>query len=100
MVQLYVHDEIAALTRPTKELKGFCRVHLLPGEQRTVTFTLPANLLGYTGPDMTTILEPGAFKIMIGNSSDNILLSSSLGVSGQTMDIESDKKFFSEAAIS
>ena len=100
VVQLYVHDEIAALTRPTQELKGFCRVHLLPGEQRTVTFTLPANLLGYTGPDMNTILEPGAFKIMIGNSSDNILLTGSIGVTGETTDIESSKKFHSEAAIS
>jgi beta-glucosidase len=100
VVQLYVHDKIAALTRPTQELKGFCRVHLQPGEQRTVTFTLPANQLGYTGPEMRTILEPGAFKIMIGNSSDNILLTGSIGVTGETTDIESSKKFLSEAAIS
>ena len=59
-----------------------------------------ANLLGYTGPDMNTILEPGAFKIMIGNASDNILLTGSIGVTGETADIEASKKFFSEGTIS
>lgn len=100
VVQLYVHDEVAALTRPTQELKGFCRVHLQPGEKRTVTFTLEADLLGYTGPGMRTILEPGAFKIMIGNAADNILLTGSIGVTGKTIEIEASKKFFSKAAIS
>jgi beta-glucosidase len=100
VVQLYVHDEVAALTRPTQELKGFCRVSLQPGETRTVTFTLDANLLGYTGPDMHTILEPGAFEIMIGNASNNILLTSSIGVSGKTINIENTKKFFCKTAIS
>ena len=100
VVQLYVHDEIAALTRPTQELKGFCRVSLQPGEQRTVTFTLPANLCGYTGPQMNTILEPGNFTIMIGNASDNILLSDHITVTGETVDIEASKVFFSEAAVS
>jgi beta-glucosidase len=100
VVQLYVHDEIAALTRPTQELKGFCRVSLQPGEQRIVTFTLPANLLGYTGPEMNTILEPGTFKIMIGNASNNIVLSDRITVTGETVDIETSKVFFSEAAIS
>jgi beta-glucosidase len=100
VVQLYVHDEVAALTRPTQELKGFCRVSLGPGEQRTITFTLEANLLGYTGLDMVTILEPGAFKIMIGNASNNILLTGSIGVSGETTNIEATKTFISKAAIS
>jgi beta-glucosidase len=100
VVQLYVHDEIAALTRPTQELKGFCRVSLQPGEKRTVTFTLPANLLGYTGAEMNTILEPGNFTIMIGSASDNILLSDRLMVTGETVDIEAGKLFFSEAAVS
>ncbi len=100
VVQLYVHDEVAALTRPTQELKGFCRAALQPGKQRTVTFTLAANLLGYTGPDMNTILEPGIFKIMVGNASDNILLTGEIEVTGEIVDIEATKQFFAEAAVS
>ena len=99
VVQLYVHDQSAALTRPTQELKGFCRVHLAPGEQRTVIFNLAANQLGYTGPGMKTILEPGSFTIMIGNSSANILLTGEVEVSGETVEIEAEKKFFNEAVI-
>ncbi|MFN2136384.1 MAG: glycoside hydrolase family 3 N-terminal domain-containing protein [Candidatus Promineifilaceae bacterium] len=100
VVQLYVHDEIASLTRPKLELKGFKRITLQPGEQRSVIFELPANLLGYTGPDMNTILEPGLVHILIGTASDNILLTGKIEITGETADIESSKQFSSKATIS
>jgi beta-glucosidase len=76
IVQLYVRDLVGSVTRPVKELKGFQRISLAPGEERTVRFEVPACELGFTGPDMLYIVEPGAFKIWIGPNSTEGLESS------------------------
>jgi beta-glucosidase len=68
VVQLYVRDRVASLTRPVRELKGFRRVALDPGERRTVSFTLAARDLAFHGPDGPR-LEPGEFQVWIGGSS-------------------------------
>lgn len=99
VVQLYVRDVIGALTRPMLELKGFKRLSLQPGEQRTMTFTLHANQLGYTGPELQPILEPGLFEIMVGNSSDNLPLKATIEVTGEMLPIAGSKKFFGDAAV-
>ncbi|MEO8591839.1 MAG: glycoside hydrolase family 3 C-terminal domain-containing protein [Candidatus Solibacter sp.] len=73
VVQLYVHDEEASVKRPAKELRGFERVSLKPGERRTVSFTLPAERLSFY--DVNTkqfITEPGDFTVMVGSSSEDI----------------------------
>jgi beta-glucosidase len=69
VVQLYVHDRVSRVTRPVQELRGFRRVSLKPGETRTVTFDVDSRVLGYYGPDMTWVVEPGAFDLMLGGSS-------------------------------
>jgi beta-glucosidase len=70
-VQLYVHDKVSSVTRPTKELKGFQRVTLAPGEQRTVTFTLGPDALRFWNDRMQRVVEPGEIDIMVGaNSAD------------------------------
>ncbi|MDZ5650141.1 glycoside hydrolase family 3 N-terminal domain-containing protein [Nitrospirillum sp. BR 11828] len=69
VVQLYLHQQVASVTRPVKELKGFQRVTLAPGENRTVTFTLDAQALGLWNQDMKRVVEPGAFDIMAGDNS-------------------------------
>ncbi|MBC8274600.1 MAG: glycoside hydrolase family 3 C-terminal domain-containing protein [Chloroflexi bacterium] len=74
VAQLYIKDVIASITRPVKELKGFKRVALEPGETRTVEFELPAEALGFYGKDMEFAVEPGVFKVMVGRSSKDILL--------------------------
>jgi beta-glucosidase len=74
VAQLYINDVVASITRPVKELKGFERVVLKPGEIRTVEFELPAETLGFYGKDMEFTVEPGIFKVMIGRSSKDILL--------------------------
>lgn len=73
VVQLYLRDPAASLTRPVKELKGFARVRLAPGERQTVTFTLTAADLAFHGRDMRLRAEPGAFQVWIGGSSDTQL---------------------------
>jgi beta-glucosidase len=73
VVQLYVRDLVASITRPVKELKAFKRVLLPAGESRTVEFTLAAGELGFYDKDGNYILEPGDFQIWIGGSSDATL---------------------------
>jgi beta-glucosidase len=84
IVQLYTHQEKSSVKRPVKELKGFARVSLKPGETKTVTLTLDADQLGFY--DVKThgfITEPGAYQIMVGSSSRDIREKSSLEVTGK-----------------
>ena len=69
VVQLYVRDNFSAVTRPVKELKGFQRVSLTPGEAQVVHFDITSEALGYFGIDMSWQVEPGDFSIMVGGSS-------------------------------
>lgn len=83
VVQLYTNDIVASLARPVKELKAFKRVSLKPGETKTVTFNVAADDLAFYNIDMERKVEPGMFKLMIGNSSDNILLEGEFEVTGK-----------------
>lgn len=76
VVQMYLKDEIASVTRPDKELKGFEKIELAPGQSKTVTFTITPEMLEFSGLTMEKILEAGDYNIMIGTSSQE-------GVSGQ-----------------
>jgi beta-glucosidase len=69
VVQLYLHQQVASVTRPVKELKGFQRVTLQPGESRTVTFTVGTKALRMFNQDMKRVVEPGLFDIMAGPNS-------------------------------
>jgi beta-glucosidase len=71
VVQLYIHDVAASISRPVKELKGFERVVLKRGEKRTLTFTLTPKDLSFIGSDLKPTLEDGDFKVYVGNSSDS-----------------------------
>ncbi len=70
VVQLYVRDEVGCLTRPVKELEGFQRISLQPGERRTVEFRLPVSELGFHGPATLYMVEMGTFRVWVGRSSD------------------------------
>lgn len=69
VVQLYLRDVVASVTRPVKELRGFERITLEPGETRAVTFTLGEDDLRFWNKDMQRVVEPGEFEIMTGTSS-------------------------------
>jgi beta-glucosidase len=69
VVQLYVRDMAASRTRPVRELKGFERITLRPGERRRVEFTLAPEYLGFYDRGMRFVVEPGEFKVFVGNSS-------------------------------
>jgi beta-glucosidase len=69
VVQLYLRDEVARVTRPVKELRRFRRITLLPAESRTVAFTLGHDDLAFPGPDWRPMVEPGAFTVFVGSNS-------------------------------
>lgn len=73
VVQMYLKDEIGSVTRPDRELKGFEKIELNPGETKTVTFIITPKMLEFTGIEMKKILEAGAYKVMVGTSSQDVL---------------------------
>jgi beta-glucosidase len=81
VVQLYVHDDEASVTRPVLELKRFQRVTLAPGERRTLTFDIQPADLALWNPDMKHVVEPGTFTIYSGSNSVD-LKSAKLNVTG------------------
>ena len=72
VVQLYIRDMVAMPVRPIKELRGFERIHLAPGESREVTFTINDDVLGYYKTGANFVVDPGEFRIMIGHDSENV----------------------------
>ncbi len=70
VAQLYVHDRVASVTRPVRQLVGFERVTLAPGETRTVRFHLAADALAFYDRGKRRVVEPGLFDVMVGGSSD------------------------------
>ena len=69
IVQMFIRDLVSSVTRPLKELKGFEKVFLQPGETKTVALEITPELLAFYNIDMEHVVEPGDFEIMVGNSS-------------------------------
>jgi beta-glucosidase len=81
-VQLFVHERFAPVSTPVKQLRGFERVAIEPGQKKTVTFTLTPESLKLLDRDMRWIVAPGIFDVMIGKSSADISLQGTLEVKG------------------
>jgi beta-glucosidase len=69
VVQIYIRDRVSSVTRPVKELKGFKKVSLNPGETQTVALDITPESLAFFDVNMNYTVEPGEFEILIGNSS-------------------------------
>lgn len=69
VVQMYIRDLVSSVTRPIKELKGFRKVSLRPGEKRTIELDITPELLAFYDLNMKYVVEPGEFAILVGNSS-------------------------------
>ena len=74
IVQLYLRDRVSSLVRPVKELKGFEKILLQPGEARTIQFVIDSDMLSFYDEHLKPIAEPGEFDVMIGASSEDIRL--------------------------
>ena len=68
---MYIRDSISSVTRPIKELRGFKKIHLDPGEMKTVTIPIEPEHLAFTDINKKYTVEPGDFVIMVGNSSQD-----------------------------
>jgi beta-glucosidase len=99
VVQLYVRDLEANITRPVKQLYGYKRITLAQGQKATVCFTLPMDLLGFYDENMDFVVEPGKMEIYIGASSQDIQASTVFEIKGDTKKIVKDKVFFSETKV-
>lgn len=79
-IQFYIHDELATVTRPIKELKGFQKVYLKAGERKRVSFEINSSVLEYWNIENRYVVEPGDFVLMMGRSSEDICLKDTLKV--------------------
>jgi len=100
VAQLYIRDPIASVSRPIKELKGFKRITLEPGEKKRVTFTLSTDQLAFYDRHMRLIVEPGLYEVMVGSSSEDIRLTGSFEVTGEVRVISGlRRKLFTDTIV-
>jgi len=98
VVQLYLHDLYATVTRPVKELKGFQRMTLAAGQKRAVTFVVSVAQLAFYDRQMQYVVEPGEVEVLVGSSSDDIRLSGRFEITGGVTPI-ANKVFFSSSRV-
>lgn len=100
VVQLYLSDELASMARPVKELAGFVRVRLAPGEKKRVAFRLHATQTAFLDRRMEWVVEPGWFRVMIGASSRDIRLSDRFEIIGETTAVGGNREFYCDVQVS
>jgi beta-glucosidase len=76
IVQLYIQDEVASVTRPVKQLKGFHKVNLKQGETKTLIFKITSDMLSFLNKEMKQVVEPAKFNVMIGGNSVELITAS------------------------
>jgi beta-xylosidase len=93
VVQLYVRDPHATVTRPVLELKGFVRVELARAESRRVTFDVPVGQLGFHGRRLDYVVEPGVLELFVGTSSAELVPAGSVTVAADSAPAPPEKVF-------
>lgn len=99
VVQLYIADLQASTARPVKELAGFRRIHLRPGEGKYVTFQLAMSQLAFLDRKLKWIIEPGMMSLQIGSSSKDIQLEDAFEIIGNRTVVGNKRAFFAEVAV-
>jgi beta-glucosidase len=99
VVQLYLRDTVAQVTRPVRQLAGFTRVALEPGQRATVTFTLHADRTSFTGVDLRRIVEPGVVEVFVGRSADDLPCSGSFTLAGPVREVGHDRVMTTPARV-
>jgi beta-glucosidase len=74
IVQLYIHDKLASVTRPVRKLAGFRRISLAPGESRVVSFPITPHALSLIDANLKRVVEPGAFEILVGGDPRDLVV--------------------------
>ncbi|WP_100444712.1 beta-xylosidase/alpha-l-arabinosidase [Glycomyces xiaoerkulensis] len=99
VVQMYLSDEVAQVTRPVRELVGYARLALEPGRSKRVAFRLHADRTSFTGRDGTRIVEPGDFTVAIGHSSRDLPLTEHFRITGSVRSLEGERVMTTGAEI-
>jgi beta-glucosidase len=99
VVQLYIRDEEATVARPVRELRGFRRLHLAPGECRTVAFRLSTEQFSYVGADLRRVVEPGRVSVQVGSSSVDLPLTAELLLRGPVVELADRQHYLTESAV-
>jgi beta-glucosidase len=99
VVQLYVRDEEATVARPVRELRGFRRVRLAPGECRTVAFRLSTEQLAYVGADLRRVVEPGRVSVQVGASSTDLPLTAELVLEGAVVELRERRDYLTATTL-
>jgi beta-glucosidase len=99
VIQLYVRDEEATIARPVRELRGFRRVTLQPGECRTVAFRLSTEQLAYVGADLRRVIEPGRVSVEVGTSSADLPLSAVLELRGPVVELIDRRDYLTKTSV-
>jgi beta-glucosidase len=100
VVQLYLHDAVAQVTRPVLQLAGFTRVDLQPLESRTVTFTLHADRTAFTGRDLRLVVEPGDLQVLVGSSAADLPCVAILRLTGEPRFVGADRVLVTPVQVS
>jgi beta-glucosidase len=99
VVQLYLHDVVAQVTRPVLQLTGFARVHLQPGEAADVRFTVHADRTAFTGRDLRRVVEPGEFEVLVGTSSAHLPCRARLRLTGTLRVVGADRRLITPVEV-
>ncbi|WP_455616795.1 glycoside hydrolase family 3 N-terminal domain-containing protein [Eisenbergiella sp.] len=99
VVQLYLHDAFASMARPVKELAGFVRVDLKPGEKKTVVFTIEPGQMAFLDKDMRWKIEKGKIEVEVGSSSADIRLTGAYEVTEDGWIAGKDRALYAKAAV-
>lgn len=97
VVQVYFRDKEARVTRPVKELVGFRRISLEPGQTKKVTFTINMNQLGFYNENMEFIVEPGNIEVMVGSSSSDIYFTETFEITGEKVNVAGNRSYISKS---
>ncbi len=92
VVQLYLHDTVAQVTRPVKQLTGFARVSLEPHTDATVRFQVHADRTAFTGRDLKRVVEPGDIEIMVGTSANDLPCRGQVRLTGPLRVVGADRR--------
>ncbi|MEV0719570.1 glycoside hydrolase family 3 C-terminal domain-containing protein, partial [Asanoa sp. NPDC050611] len=99
VVQLYLHDVVAQVVRPVKQLVGFARVDLAPGAAADVEFTVHADRTAFTGRDLRRIVEAGDVDVLVGTSAADLPLRGTVRLVGPTRVVGHDRRLDTPAAV-
>jgi beta-glucosidase len=99
VVQLYIRGLDGSVTRPVRQLRGFRRVHLAPGEASRVTFRLHAELFAFAGIDRQVAVEPGRQRVMVGSSSADIAADREIRIRGTRRVLDDRQAYLAEVRV-